>query len=230
MPVLQWFKEGNNNIVQISQNCQQILFRIFHFCVYNRKQKYKLIVVYITSVGERSYLSGADNEGQDKRDSQVIATTDTAQRTIHLVVPMKAITKQVYIYIHCIIPFRKFGLPYLGMAIARAALPILQVHAGSFRVSVIHRTLTWTTGSLTCLRDHYYAYVYTRGLGTSTASQHNICDSENLSQRFLAFLAGSSLWSLDLESDVLIIEPPRPEARTYVTVRDSQNRYSTKGS
>ena len=99
MPVLQWFKEANNNIVQISENCQQILFRIFHFCVYNRKQKYKLIVVYITtSVGERSYLSGADNEGQDKRDSQVIATTDTAQRTIHLVVPMKAITKQVYIY------------------------------------------------------------------------------------------------------------------------------------
>ena len=31
-----------------------------------------------------------------------------------------------------------------------------KVHAGSFRVSVIHRTLT---GSLTCVRDHSYACV-----------------------------------------------------------------------
>ena len=28
------------------------------------------------------------------------------------------------------------------------------MHAGSFRLSVIHRTLTWTTGSFTCVRDH----------------------------------------------------------------------------
>ena len=34
--------------------------------------------------------------------------------------------------------------------------PVLQVHDGSFRVSVIHRTETWTTGSLTCVRDHSY--------------------------------------------------------------------------
>ena len=32
--------------------------------------------------------------------------------------------------------------------------PVSKVHAGSFRVSVIHRTLTWTTGSLTCVCDH----------------------------------------------------------------------------
>ena len=31
---------------------------------------------------------------------------------------------------------------------------LFPVHAGSFRVSVIHRTLTWTTGYLTCVRDH----------------------------------------------------------------------------
>ena len=49
------------------------------------------------------------------------------------------------------------------------------------RVSVIHRTLTWTTGSLTCVRDHSYACVFTQGLGTPTTSQHNIFDSENLS-------------------------------------------------
>ena len=34
-----------------------------------------------------------------------------------------------------------------------------QVHAGSIRVPVIHRTLTWTTGSSTCVRDHSYACV-----------------------------------------------------------------------
>ena len=36
-------------------------------------------------------------------------------------------------------------------------LPVSKVHAGSFRVYVIHRTLTWTTGSLTCVRDRSYA-------------------------------------------------------------------------
>ena len=54
------------------------------------------------------------------------------------------------------------------------------VHAGSFRVSVSHQTLTWTTGSLSCARDHSGACVYTHGLGTPIASQHNIFDSEKL--------------------------------------------------
>ena len=44
------------------------------------------------------------------------------------------------------------------------------VHAGSFRVSIIHRTLR-TTGSLTCVRDHFHACVYTRGLGTPPTTQ-----------------------------------------------------------
>ena len=55
------------------------------------------------------------------------------------------------------------------------------VRAGSFRVSIIHRTLTWTIlSSSTCVRGHFCAYVYTRGLGTPTASQHNMFDSEKL--------------------------------------------------
>ena len=37
-----------------------------------------------------------------------------------------------------------------------------KVHAGSSRVSIIYRPLTWTTGSLTCVRDHSCACVYTR--------------------------------------------------------------------
>ena len=59
---------------------------------------------------------------------------------------------------------------------SRAIQPLInyKVHAGSFRVSITHRTLTWTTGYLTCAPAHSYACVYTRGLGTSTAIQHNI--------------------------------------------------------
>ena len=67
---------------------------------------------------------------------------------------------------------------------------------GSFRVSVIQRTLTWTTGSLTCVRDHFYACVqYTHGswAGTPTASQHNLFDSE-----ILVLLTGFELGSLML--------------------------------
>ena len=40
-----------------------------------------------------------------------------------------------------------------------------KVHAGSFCISVMHLTLTWTTGSLTCISDHSYACVCTQGLG-----------------------------------------------------------------
>ena len=49
---------------------------------------------------------------------------------------------------------------------------LIKTHAGSFRVSVIHRTLTRTTGPLTCVGHYSYACEYTRGLGTPTASQH----------------------------------------------------------
>ena len=40
---------------------------------------------------------------------------------------------------------------------------VRKVHAGSVCVFLIHRTLTQTTGYLTCVRvrDHYYACVYT---------------------------------------------------------------------
>ena len=55
---------------------------------------------------------------------------------------------------------------------------LLLVHAGSFCVSIIHWTLTQTTGSLTCAHDQYFACVYTQGLGTSSACQHNIFDLE----------------------------------------------------
>ena len=58
----------------------------------------------------------------------------------------------------------KFGLPYPGKATRpqEQRYPVLPVHAGSLHVSIIHRTLTWTTWSFTCERDHYCAS--TRGL------------------------------------------------------------------
>ena len=68
--------------------------------------------------------------------------------------------------------------------------PVLQMHAGPFRVSVIHQTLTWTSGSLKCVHDHSYACIYTQRLGTQTMSQHNIFDSEKLSQIFVMLLIG----------------------------------------
>ena len=52
-------------------------------------------------------------------------------------------------------------------------------HAGSFRVSVIHLSLAWTTGSLTCVRGHSCACVYIRRLGTPTVRQHNMFDSKS---------------------------------------------------
>ena len=82
------------------------------------------------------------------------------------------------------------------------------VHAGSLRVSVIHQTLTWTTGSLSCVRDHSCTCIYTRGLGTLTASQLNMFDLEKLTIFFLCSGWDSNLGPLDLQSDALPIEPP----------------------
>ena len=82
-----------------------------------------------------------------------------------------------------------------------------------FRVSVIHRTLTWTTGSLTCVCDHSYACLYTLGvLGTyinsSEPAQH-FFDSEKNLEAFLMFLTGFEICSWNVKSDALPIEPSR---------------------
>ena len=86
---------------------------------------------------------------------------------------------------------------WLGVKNQLSIYPVSKVHAGSLRVSVIHLTLTWTTGTLACVRDHSYACVHTRGLGTHTASQQNIFDSEKL--RFFSCatdgIRTSVLWS-----------------------------------
>ena len=47
------------------------------------------------------------------------------------------------------------------------ALINYKVRAGYFRVSVINETLTWTIGSLTCVRDRSYACVCIQPVSTS---------------------------------------------------------------
>ena len=94
--------------------------------------------------------------------------------------------------IHFIIPFGKFGPPYPGRNTSAARVALRSYTSACwgvfFRVSVIHQTLTGTTGSLTCVRDNSYECVYTRGLATPTASQHNIFDTEKLWQICLVLL------------------------------------------
>ena len=95
--------------------------------------------------------------------------------------------------IHLIISFGKFEPPYLGNDYSSRKSSAIQSYKFMrclFVFSVIHRTPRWKTGSLTCVRDHSYACVYTPGgwLGTPTVSQHNICDSEKLSQIFIGTL------------------------------------------
>ena len=87
-------------------------------------------------------------------------------------------------------------------------LTLINYKSGFFLVSVIHQTLTWTTGLfLTCVRDHFMRE-YTRwGWAHHTDSereQHNISDSEKLSF-FLVPLTGFEprVTPLDLESDTV---------------------------
>ena len=70
--------------------------------------------------------------------------------------------------------------------------------------------------------------MYTRGLGTPTASQHSMFYSENLSHFFLMCSwcrRGWNLRSLDLESDALPTEPPRHPYFNYMSIMAIQIRY-----
>ena len=61
----------------------------------------------------------------------------------------------------------KFGLLSPGKASCdRVALPSLRCMLGDFSVSIIHRTLTWTTGSLTCAQMLISIRLHTGGVRT----------------------------------------------------------------
>ena len=64
----------------------------------------------------------------------------------------------------------------------------LLVHAGSLRVSIIHRTLTWTTGSFTCVRSAYMR-AFTHGgwahrrVSTTILTRKNSCSGQDSNPR-----------------------------------------------
>ena len=53
------------------------------------------------------------------------------------------------------------------------------VQAQSFHVSVIHRTLTWTTGSLSCIRDHSRDHSYA-AISLTLTSDEKVADLKYL--------------------------------------------------
>ena len=130
----------------------------------------------------------------------------------------------IFAVVHFVVPMWFFfywgSLPQGKPAATDLRYPILinhKMHPGSFHVSKIHRTLTWI------LNTHIYVIIVMRtythgGLGTPTASQHNIFDSEKLSQIFLC-----SWRSLDLGSDVPQTDPPcHPMVLYLVIYNDSE--------
>ena len=92
------------------------------------------------------------------------------------------------------------------------------MHAGSFHVSIIHRTPTWTTVSLTCVRDHseMHACVYVHtGVGhTDRESAQHLWPRKTLTNLSCApdsdrvRTSGLWIWSLMLYQ-LTLIEPLR---------------------
>ena len=73
-------------------------------------------------------------------------------------------------------------ISYWFILVAYFYSPVLQAHAETFLcVSVIHRTLAWTTGPLARLRHYSYACVYTRGVGSTDSSAAFLTRKNSLS-------------------------------------------------
>ena len=109
---------------------------------------------------------------------------------------------------------RLVTLPYYLLYRSTFYPCVSKVHAGFFHVSVIHWSLTGTTGSLTCIHGHSYACVCTPGLGTPTSHQ-NIFDSEKLKFVLCSWL-GLNLVSLNLESDTTNWATPSAQSEFYM--------------
>ena len=74
-------------------------------------------------------------------------------------------TSTIYPSIHpSICPDNDIASHRVATTNRRIILPLFNA-CWSPRVSVMHGTLTWTTWSLTCVRDHFEACVYTQGVG-----------------------------------------------------------------
>ena len=75
---------------------------------------------------------------------------------------------------------------------------VLQVHADSFRVFVIYRTLTWTTGSLMCVCDHSYACIYTHRGWAHRQQVSTFLTQKNL----LSFFGATDIWTWVTEYEI----------------------------
>ena len=109
--------------------------------------------------------------------------------------------------------------PYFHLLYIKFDPPVSKVHAGSFRISVIHRTLTGTTGSLTCINS--YVCVYIRGPGRAHWQWVSTfwLRGGGSHKKMLCSRWDSNLWSsnpLDFEADALPIDPPS----TYSTLNN----------
>ena len=138
----------------------------------------------------------------------------------YLILYAQSMTKvtSLFVCVHLVVQMGIFSVENLGCfpqgkpAATGSRYPTLikhKVHAWSFRVFVIHRTLTWTTGSLTSVRDHSYACVDT-GVGhTDSESAQHFLLGKTLKFFWCSWRRrGSNLGSVDLESDALATEPP----------------------
>ena len=84
-------------------------------------------------------------------------------------------------------------------------LSLCSVLAGCFRVSIIHQTLTWTIGFLTCVHDHSYACVSTHG-----RLDIPIVSAQHFWLRKTHSLTGFELGSLNVECSTSWVTPSRP--------------------
>ena len=141
-------------------------------------------------------------------------------RGVHFVIPM------------AIFPMGKSGRFAQGKPAATEsrypnAYSNYKVHAGSVRVSIIHRTLTWTTGSLTCVRDHSYACVYIQGgWAHPQRVSTTFLTRRNSHKFFLCSWRGSNsgLWS----SSPTLYQLSHPVTTAYVPENQLNRNVSTE--
>ena len=127
--------------------------------------------------------------------------------------------QQFFIFLNTLLSlsFRKFGPPYLGKATVAARAVLASPTNACWVFSCFHnppnfdtdyRIFNVHTGSFLCM------HIYTRGLGTQTASQHAIFYWEKLTSFSCApdriRTSGHGIHWISLEADAQPIEPPLP--------------------
>ena len=122
--------------------------------------------------------------------------------TTHDLKPQISLVESIFFFLHCCPKgnfshgkFRSLSQRKASCCNSRTTQPqlIIKCMLGLF-VSVIHQTLTWTTGSMTCVHDHSYAcgYIYT-GVGHTDNKSAQQFDSEKLTNFCVCSWRGSNI-------------------------------------